>query len=285
MQCVRDMGGGINLKALMVEDEELTREGLRTSIPWKSIGITEVHMAEDGEEGLHKAIEIQPDIIMADVRMPHLDGITMAFEVRKVLKNCKFIFISGYCDKEYLKSAIELSAVNYIEKPIEPTEVLDALKKSILQIENDRRVEKIEQEYQNKIHGFIIEDEAEVSPAWQSSMQMADKIEHYIQRNFADFNLSLTMLADHFNLTKQYICWLYKKERKETINQCIIRTRLRCAKDFMRRNPYVKVKDVANKVGFVDSNYFIKVYKRYESITPADFIKDLNINELRKKKN
>lgn len=43
------------MKVLMVEDEELTREGLRRSIPWESLGITEVHTAEDGEEGLHKA--------------------------------------------------------------------------------------------------------------------------------------------------------------------------------------------------------------------------------------
>ncbi len=83
--------GGILVKVLMVEDEELTREGLRRSIPWESLGITEVHMAEDGEEGLHKALELQPDIIMADVRMPRMDGITMAFEIRKTWKQCRFI--------------------------------------------------------------------------------------------------------------------------------------------------------------------------------------------------
>lgn len=104
------------MKVLMVDDEELTREGLRMSIPWESLGISQIFMAEDGEEGLRMALELKPDIILADVRMPRMDGITMAFEIRKTLRQCRFIFISGYCDKEYLKSAIQLSAVNYIEK-------------------------------------------------------------------------------------------------------------------------------------------------------------------------
>ena len=102
------------MRVLMVEDEELTRNGIYRCIPWESLGIGEVYMAEDGEEGLQKALEYQPDIIMADVRMPRMDGITMAFEISKKLRHCRFIFISGYCEKAYLKSAIPLSGVTYI---------------------------------------------------------------------------------------------------------------------------------------------------------------------------
>lgn len=266
------------MRVLMVEDEELTREGIYRCIPWESLGITEVYTAEDGEEGLQKALEYQPDIIMADVRMPRMDGITMAFEIRKKLRHCRFVFISGYCDKEYLKSAIQLSAVNYIEKPIEPSEIIEALKKSILQVEEERRRNAMEQEYKAHFKGVLEEIPKEdlVPASWQSSMHMADKIEQYIQENFSDMNLSLTQLADHFNLSKQYMCWLYKKEKQETINQCIIRTRLRWAKEYMRRNPFVKIKNVAAKAGFADSSYFIKIYKKYEQITPADYLRECN---------
>lgn len=269
------------MKVLMVEDEELTREGIRNVIPWESLGITEVHTAEDGEEGLRKALEVEPDIIMADVRMPRMDGITMAFEIRKVLKNCRFIFVSGYCDKEYLKSAIQLSAVNYIEKPIEPAEIMEALKKSILQVKEERRRSAIEEEYRERFQGVLeeIPEEDLVPASWQSSMHMADKIEHYIQEHFSDINLSLTQLADYFGLTKQYICWLFKKEKQETINQCIIRTRLRWAREYMRRNPFVKIKVVAEKAGFADSSYFIKIFKKYEQMTPADYKKECNMQQ------
>lgn len=278
---LRSAGGqreGSLVKVLLVEDEELTREGIKACIPWESIGISGLYTAEDGEEGLETAKAVRPDIIMADVRMPRMDGITMAFEIRKALKSCRFIFISGYCDKEYLKSAIELSAVNYIEKPVEPGELLDALKKSVLQVEEDRRRRALEEEYRSRFRG-VLEDlpEEDLIPAsWQSSMQIADRIERYIQENFADLNLSLTQLADHLALSKQYMCWVFKKEKNETINQCIIRTRLRRAKEFMRRNPHVKVKTVAEKSGFADCSYFIKIYKKYERMTPADFLRLYN---------
>jgi two-component system response regulator YesN len=270
------------LKVLMVEDEVLTREGMKQCIPWESLGIQEVYTAEDGEEGLEKALEIRPDIIMADVRMPRMDGISMAFEIRKKLKNCRFIFISGYCDKEYLKSAIQLSAVNYIEKPIEPEEVVEALKKSILQLEEEKRRQAVWEDYQKRFQGVLEEvPEEDLIPAsWQQSMHMADKIEHYIQDHFSDMNLSLTMMSDHFGLTKQYLCWLYKKEKNETINQYIIKTRLKWAKEYMRRNPFVKIKNVAARAGFADSSYFIKIYKKYEQITPADFLKECNEKEI-----
>ena len=267
---------GLTVKVLLVEDEELTREGIRMSIPWESLGITEVHMAEDGEQGLKKALEICPDIIMADVRMPRMDGITMAFEIRRQLKQCRFIFVSGYCDKEYLKSAIQLSAVNYIEKPVEPSEIVEALKKSILQLEEERRRQAMEEDYRTHFKGVLeeIPEEDLVPVSWQPSMHMADKIEHYIRENFSDINLSLTQLADEFDLTKQYMCWLFKREKKETINQCIIRTRIQWTKEYMRRNPFVKIKNVAAKAGFSDSSYFIKIYKKYEQVTPADYLKE-----------
>lgn len=262
------------MKVLLVEDEILTRDGLMMSIPWEALGIENVYTAEDGEEGIALALQHCPDIIMTDVRMPRMDGITMAFEIRKTNKKCRFIFISGYCDKEYLKSAIQLSAVNYIEKPVEIDEVVSALKAAMIQIMELKRQEEIEAEYKKQFQG-ILEDipEDDLVPAqWQSSMHMADKIEKFIQAHIGDCNLSLTMLEDHFDLSKQYMCWLFKKEKKKTINQCIIQMRVGWAKEFMRRNPTVKIKDVAVRAGFSDSNYFIKIFKKSEHVTPADYM-------------
>lgn len=262
------------MKVLLVEDEILTRDGLVSSIPWGVLGIESVDTAEDGEEGLCLAQKNHPDIIMTDVRMPRMDGITMAFEIRKTNKKCRFIFISGFCDKEYLKSAIQLSAVNYIEKPVEIDEVVSALKAAMVQILEQRRQEEIEAEYKKQFHGILEEiPEDDLVPAqWQSSMNVADKIERFISGHLSDCNLSLTMLEDHFDLSKQYMCWLFKKEKKKTINQCIIQMRVDFAKEFMRRNPTVKIKDVAARAGFSDSNYFIKIFKKYEHVTPADYL-------------
>lgn len=116
------------MKLLLVDDESYTRDGILSIIPWADLGITKVESAEDGREGLEKALSFLPDIILTDVKMPCMDGVTMAFHIREQLPDSIIIFMSGYADKEYLKSAIRLSAINYIEKPFQPAELIATLK-------------------------------------------------------------------------------------------------------------------------------------------------------------
>lgn len=116
------------MKLLLVDDEKFTREGILSITPWKELGIDEVITACDGEEGLKKALSFHPEIILTDVKMPHMDGVNMSFRIRESLPECSIIFMSGYADKEYLKSAIRLSAINYIEKPFHPKELQSTLK-------------------------------------------------------------------------------------------------------------------------------------------------------------
>lgn len=116
------------MKLLIVDDEELTRTGLTDSIDWKSLGIQKLFHAEDGISGLRIAKDIKPDIVLCDVRMPRMDGIQLVEKLEDLLPNSAFIFMSGYSDKEYLKAAIRLKAVNYVEKPLNPTEVINSVK-------------------------------------------------------------------------------------------------------------------------------------------------------------
>ena len=115
------------MKLLIVDDEALTLNGLLTSISWESLGITEVFQADDGLNGLSVALKNKPEIILCDIRMPRMDGIHMAEKLQKELPNTSIIFMSGYSDKEYLKAAIKLKAMNYVEKPLDPEEIKDAV--------------------------------------------------------------------------------------------------------------------------------------------------------------
>lgn len=122
--------GGTVMKLLIVDDEELTRIGLINSIDWESLGIFNLFQAEDGISGLRIAREVRPEIILCDVRMPRLNGIELVERLEKLLPNSAFIFMSGYSDKEYLKAAIRLKAINYVEKPLDPAEVASAIKEA-----------------------------------------------------------------------------------------------------------------------------------------------------------
>lgn len=261
------------MRLLLVEDEELTREGLRRMIHWKEIGIAGLLTAEDGEEGLAAAREFQPDIVLTDIRMPHMDGISMAFAIRKELEYCRFIFMSGYSDKEYLLSAIQLSALNYLEKPLEQKEVETAISRAVTLIREDRERRRLEEEYRSKLRiALEPEPDEDLVPAdWQVSSGLARKVEEYINAHFMENALSLTVLADTFHLTRQYLCWVFKKETGTTINQRMISRRIEWAKDYIGSHPDCKIKDVAIKAGFTDSNYFIKVFKKNIGVTPAEY--------------
>ncbi len=115
------------MKLLIVDDEELTRTGVISSIDWKALGISEVLQADDGMNGLEMARKYCPEIILCDVRMPRMTGIAMLEKLETILPDSVPIFMSGYSDKEYLKAAIKLKAVNYIEKPLNPAEIRDAV--------------------------------------------------------------------------------------------------------------------------------------------------------------
>ncbi len=127
------------VKLLIADDESRTRAGLTSLISKSRLPIQITGAAANGIQALSLAKSLPPDILLTDVRMPRLDGIGLSTQVRKFAPGCQIIFISGYADKEYLKSAIFLKAVGYVEKPIEEQEILSALTNAIHNIEESRQ--------------------------------------------------------------------------------------------------------------------------------------------------
>ena len=150
------------MKLLIADDEKLTRVGLYESIPWKELHIDEVYLADDGLHGLELVKRHQPEIILSDVRMPRMDGITMAEKIQELYPDTCIIFMSGYSDKEYLKAAIKLKAISYVEKPINHLEVKEAVEEAVKNIEQIRRSRHSEllqyQEKSSRLAVYITQD-------------------------------------------------------------------------------------------------------------------------------
>ncbi len=135
------------MKLLIADDEELTREGLIASIDWAVLGVREIFQADDGLKALKIAESEKPDIILSDIRMPRLTGIEMAEQLEKILPDTSLIFMSGYSDKEYLKAAIKLKAINYVEKPLNPEEIKEAVMEACAQRQEKLRTRQNEALY------------------------------------------------------------------------------------------------------------------------------------------
>lgn len=122
-------------KLLIVDDEEYTREGLKRFVPWNELGIGEIFEAANGEEAMAVFTAARPDILLCDVRMPRMDGIALSERVRSLDSDCRIVFLSGFSDKEYLKSAIRVGAVDYIEKPVNLDELRTVINNAVTQLD------------------------------------------------------------------------------------------------------------------------------------------------------
>ena len=106
------------LKVFLVEDETVIREGLRDRIPWEQYGYRFVGEAADGEVALPLIRKTRPDVLITDIKMPFMDGLSLSRIVREEFPKTKILIISGYDDFEYAREAISIGVDQYILKPV-----------------------------------------------------------------------------------------------------------------------------------------------------------------------
>ncbi|MBW7453302.1 response regulator [Paenibacillus sepulcri] len=166
------------MKLLVVDDEKMTREGIARSIEG-GLSIQQIELADSGITAIEKLDAFQPDIILTDVRMPLMDGIEFAARVRILLPDCKIIFMSGFTDKEYLKSAIQLKALNYIEKPIDFDELKEALQTAV----NLRLEEQLNKQRVSELNRTLLESIPLIKAEIASQLMTGKSdIEHLLAR-------------------------------------------------------------------------------------------------------
>jgi two-component system, response regulator YesN len=125
-------------RLLIVDDEPTVRAGLCSYFDWASYGIEVMGEAEDGDIALDIVARDQPDLILTDVRMLNMDGITMSQRISAEYPAIKIIFVSGHDDADYLKSAMKVSAVDYIFKPVNLQELTTVIKRVIANLDAER---------------------------------------------------------------------------------------------------------------------------------------------------
>lgn len=113
-----------DISLLYVEDERVTREQISRIL--QRI-VTELHVAENGQEGLELYREKHPDIIMTDIMMPVMNGLEMAREIRKLDHDSQIIMLTAYSDTEYLLECISLGINQYVQKPVDFSHLATAI--------------------------------------------------------------------------------------------------------------------------------------------------------------
>ena len=118
-------------KVLVIDDEFIIRQGMKHMIDWEKEGFQIVGEANNGQEGLEMIEMLKPNIVLADIVMPVIDGMELSKRVHNKHPDIQIIILSGYDKFEYVKSTLLYGAVDYILKPeLNPKELLNALKKA-----------------------------------------------------------------------------------------------------------------------------------------------------------
>lgn len=115
------------IRVLIADDEELIRKLIKRLVDWDALGMEVVAEAGDGYTAYNLMVEYEPDIVIADIRMPGIDGLNLARKIHKINPNIAFMLVSGYQEFEYAQEALKLCIKDYILKPIRKDELTGSL--------------------------------------------------------------------------------------------------------------------------------------------------------------
>lgn len=118
-------------RILVVDDEKFIRKSICNRMDWEALGIEVAGEAANGREALEQIEELRPQIVLADIRMPVMDGIAFISEAKKRYPQVHYIFMSAYSDFKYAQQAIRLGVEDYILKPVKTAELEEVLAKIV----------------------------------------------------------------------------------------------------------------------------------------------------------
>ena len=127
------------VKLFLAEDEIAMREGIRRNIAWEEIGVDFCGEAGDGELAWPLILELKPDIVITDIKMPFMDGLQLAGLIKKELPDTRIIILSGYGEFEYAQEALRIGVTEYLLKPITPRQLKEVISRQAAAIEEEKK--------------------------------------------------------------------------------------------------------------------------------------------------
>ena len=142
------------LKIFLADDEVVVRETIKRMIPWEELGFELVGEAADGEMALPLLIRQQPDLLITDIKMPFMDGLTLARLAKKEIPGLKVVILSGYDDFNYAKQAIGIGVEDYLLKPITKNALIERLSEIRSRYEHEKTQKEYYEKFQREMQAY-----------------------------------------------------------------------------------------------------------------------------------
>ena len=285
-------------RVLIADDEMIERKVLYKTLTENLGDQCTIFQAENGREALRVYEEEKIQIAILDIEMPGITGIEAAQKIREQDGDCCIIFLTAFDEFAYAKSAITVRALDYLLKPYDEQELMLVLEEA-MRLTEARMGEKAVKEQMaagtysgtgsdgssaSATAGGGVEasnmagrsgggavasrDEGEDFSSIRLS-RVAEIIDKYIHENYM-FDISMQDMARMMNYSEAYFCKLFKQCFHKNFTSYLTEFRVAEAKK-MLEEPTVNVKEIGKAVGYADSNYFAKVFKRITGQSPTEY--------------
>ena len=251
-------------KVIIVEDEDIIRKGIAYTMDWVSMGCTIVGEAANGKEGVEKIKELSPDIVLADIMMPMMNGIEMIRKGQEIA-DFKAIIMTSYADFEYAKKAIELGVSAYLMKPVDEEELKKNISKIITEIEKENQLRQLTSKIKtaDDIDALFIKSEGDND---YIQKVLKETRERYSEK------ISLETFSEELGVSGSYLSRKFKEATGQTYLDFLNKYRVQQAIKLLETGTY-KIYEVSEMTGFSDYKYFSTVFKKYTDRSPSDFVK------------
>ncbi|MCB7318385.1 response regulator transcription factor [Lacrimispora sp. 210928-DFI.3.58] len=255
------------LRVLIAEDEDMIRKGLVYTTDWLSMDCVVVAEAANGREGLEKIVEYKPDVVIADICMPFMDGIEM---IKKASEQVRFrsILLTSYADFEYARRAIEARVSEYLLKPVDEEALGEIMKKLGEEIASTRQVEHALE--QAELEGGNLNLEYYMQLDLSENRYVSRTIEA-IRERYAE-KISIEGISEELGVSASYLSRKFKEITGQTFLDFLNKYRVQQAIVLLNTRQY-RISEISEEVGFTDYKHFCSVFKKYTLKSPTKFIK------------
>jgi len=241
------------LRVLIAEDEDIIRKGLVYTTDWLSMDCVVVAEAANGQEGLDKILECRPDVVIADICMPFLDGIEMIKRASETVR-FKSILLTSYADFEYARRAIDARVCEYLLKPVDEDQ-LAVLMKQLGEVDGGNM----------NLEYFMQLD--------LSENQYISRTIEQIRERYAE-KLSIESISEEMGVSASYLSRKFKEVTGQTFLDFLNKYRVQQAIVMLNAQKY-RISEISEATGFTDYKHFCAVFKKYTLKSPTKFIKGI----------
>lgn len=217
-----------------------------------------LHEASNGIEAWDWLAAHEADLVLTDIRMPVMDGLTLLQEMKRSRHPADVMIVSGHDDFAYAQQALRLGARDYLLKPVETDEVI-------------RRIGPWIEERERSASAANGAARADPAVRWEE-LSPVEQVLHHIHAK-RSFRLTLAEAAAMVHLNPSYFSKLFRKRTSATFTDYMTTVRIREAARLLERTS-LRVAEIAERLGFADVAYFSNTFKKTTGQTPSEYRKE-----------